>query len=209
MTLIADWLPALPPAPTCHAQKPLLGCLNVCLPWDTLSESQQAKPIPDCDSTHDLTHAAPAHQHGEEEGDDEVLPDQVLVRVQHNAADALQDQQPQQPPPARSTTPPCLSCGDLRRELPGHGAVQRGLRGGWRVRAAKIVSAHGCHVARITWQRIGSATPLLLWCAQRRVAPPRQICQTVVSSRSRSTQAGSRQNAAGMNINKPLRPCLS
>ena len=33
-----------------------------------------------------------------------MLPDQVLVRVQYDAADALQDQQPQQPPPARNTT---------------------------------------------------------------------------------------------------------
>ena len=39
-----------------------------------------------------LESMAGSHQHGEEEGDNDVFPQQVLVGVQHHAADGLQDE---------------------------------------------------------------------------------------------------------------------
>ena len=42
--------------------------------------------------------AAPTRQHGEKERDHQVVPQQLLVAVQHHAAHGLQHQQAQQPP---------------------------------------------------------------------------------------------------------------
>ena len=125
MTLMALWLPALPPAP---APVPSAQRVSRAVCADTTQKPPKQVTLhtaPGCNEREcrrigtNLRLASRmrpdvgpipvraasrvsgrTHEHGQEEGDDQVVPQQLLVRVEHERRHALQHQQAQEPTPA-------------------------------------------------------------------------------------------------------------